>query len=198
MITSNETMRFYIKADRMMNRGKFTFDIKDFFKNIISPDYVMRYLKYLRKAEYFSNRGGIMRYFYKIKLHRLGSRIGFSIAQNVFGYGLVIPHYGTIVVGSGNVIGNYCVLHTSTCITAGNKHIGNGFYCSTGAKVLNDVVIGDNVIVGANAVLNKDIKGNSLVVGIPATFKHSASEWYTDDYERRVKMCEELRDQMGV
>lgn len=58
MITSKESMRFYIKADWIMNRGKLTFDIKDFFKNIISPDYVMQYLKYLRKAEYFSNRGG--------------------------------------------------------------------------------------------------------------------------------------------
>lgn len=89
-------------------------------------------------------------------------KLGFSIARNVFGYGLVIPHYGTIVVGSGNIIGNYCVLHTSTCITAGNKRIGNGFYCSTGAKILDDVVIGDNVTVGANAVVNKNVDGNSL------------------------------------
>lgn len=68
-----------------------------------------------------------------------GMKLGFTIAENVFGYGLVIPHYGTIVVGSGNRIGNYAVLHTSTCITAGKKNIGDGLYLSTGAKVLRDV-----------------------------------------------------------
>lgn len=60
-----------------------------------------------------------------------GMKLGFTIAENVFGYGLVIPHYGTIVVGSGNRIGNYAVLHTSTCITAGKKNIGDGLYLST-------------------------------------------------------------------
>lgn len=63
-------------------------------------------------------------------------KLGFTISENVFGYGLVIPNYGTIVVGSGNQIGNYSVLHTSTCISAGRKRIGDGLYLSTGAKVL--------------------------------------------------------------
>ena len=125
-------------------------------------------------------------------------KLGFSIAKNVLGYGLVIPHFGTIVVGSGNVIGNYCVLHTSICITAGKKQIGNGFYCSAGAKVLNDVVIGDDVTVGANAVVNKDVEKKSLVIGIPASFKRTANEWYTGEYERRVKKCEELRERLGL
>lgn len=46
----------------------------------------------------------------------------------------MIPHYGTIVVGGTNIIGNFAVLHTSTYITANHKIIGNGLYLSTGAK----------------------------------------------------------------
>ena len=82
-------------------------------------------------------------------------KLGFSISENVFGYGLVIPHYGTIVVGSGNHIGNYAVLHTSTCVTAGNKIIGDGMYLSTGAKVLGDIELGNFTTIGANAVAHK-------------------------------------------
>lgn len=78
------------------------------------------------------------------------------------------------------------------------KRIGNGFYCFAGAKVLNDVVIGDNVTVGANAVVNKDVEKKSLVIGIPASFKRTANEWYTGEYEIRVKKCEELRVRLGL
>ena len=38
---------------------------------------------------------------------------------NSLGYGAVIPHYGTIVVNGDARLGNYCVLHTSTCIAGG-------------------------------------------------------------------------------
>lgn len=37
-----------------------------------------------------------MRYF------RLSRMLGFSIGYDVFDYALVIPHYGTIVVGNKN------------------------------------------------------------------------------------------------
>ena len=56
----------------------------------------------------------MQRYYYKYRFRKLGMKLGFTISENVFGYGLVIPHYGTIVVGSGNRVGNYAVLHTST------------------------------------------------------------------------------------
>lgn len=125
-------------------------------------------------------------------MSKLEIKLGFSIAKNVFGYGLVIPHFGTIVVGSGNKVGNYAVLHTCICITAGKKHIGDGLYCSTGARLLNDISVGNNVTVGANAVLNSSVDSNSLVVGIPASRKRDEDAWYKGDYLRRVHECEEL------
>ena len=197
MISSKDELQFYIMADHMMNRGKFRKSLIERAIGIFRPDYIMKYLIALRKAEYYSYRG-VLRFYYKLKLNKLGIKLGFSIAQNVFGYGLVIPHYGTIVVGSGNQIGNYCVLHTSICITAGHKRIGHAFYCSTGAKILNDILIGDNVTVGANAVVNKSVENNQLVVGIPAAIKHIEPAWYTGEYARRVKECEELRNKMRI
>ena len=93
--------------------------------------------------------------------------MGFTIAEIVFGYGLVIPHYGSIVVGSGNRIGNFAVLHTSTCITAGKKNIGDGLYLSTGAKVLGDIELGNFITIGANAVVNKSEEGNCFLIRNP-------------------------------
>lgn len=36
-----------------------------------------------------------------------------------------------------------------------------------GAKVLGPICIGDNVKIGANAVITKDVESNNTVVGIP-------------------------------
>lgn len=40
-----------------------------------------------------------------------------------------------------------------------------------GAVILGDVMIGDNSIIGANAVVTHSIPENSLAVGVPATIK---------------------------
>ena len=197
-------LKFYIAADNMMNRGYFRPNIKTKLIGIIYPDYIMRYLKALRKAEYYINIGKRLSLGFlvnKYRLSSLGVRLGFSINTNVLGYGVVIPHYGTIVIGNGNKIGNYAVLHTSTCITAGNKVIGDAFYLSTGAKIINDINIGDCVSVAANAVVNKSFPEPSrLLVGIPAIDKMPRSAWYVEDgekYKNKVEKIEEYAKEIG-
>lgn len=44
------------------------------------------------------------------KVAKLGVKCGFSIGQNSLGYGVVIPHYGTIAINSETRIGNYAVI----------------------------------------------------------------------------------------
>lgn len=46
--------------------------------------------------------------------------------------------------------------------------LGNGVRVTAGAKVLGDVRLGDNCIVGANAVVVKDVESNMVVGGVPA------------------------------
>lgn len=192
MIKSKKELKFYISADYMMNRGYFKEPILKKLMAAIYPDWIMKYLVALRKAEFYSNRG-VLKYYYKLKVHKLGIKLGFTISENVFGYGLVIPHYGTIVVGSGNHIGNYAVLHTSTCITAGKKNIGDGLYLSTGAKVLGDIELGNFTTIGANAVVNKSEGSNCLLVGIPAVKKRNEDTWMKGSYRERYEACEKLR-----
>ena len=40
-----------------------------------------------------------------------------------------------------------------------------------GAKVLGNIRIGDNVLIGANAVVITDVPSNSIAVGVPAVIK---------------------------
>lgn len=46
--------------------------------------------------------------------------------------------------------------------------IGNGVRISAGAKVVGQISIGDNVIIGANAVVVKNVRDNMIVGGVPA------------------------------
>ena len=46
---------------------------------------------------------------------------------------------------------------------------GDNCYMSLGAKLFGGIVIGDNVKIGANPVMNKSFpEGNCTLVGIPA------------------------------
>ncbi|OQY43024.1 MAG: hypothetical protein B6240_13400 [Desulfobacteraceae bacterium 4572_87] len=44
---------------------------------------------------------------------------------------------------------------------------GIEFPCE-GAKILGDITVGDNVVIGANAVVIRDVPPDSVAVGIPA------------------------------
>ena len=163
------------------------------------------YLKYLRLAEYYAGKSGLFNklrfYRYYHKLNRYNLKLGYDIACGVFGYGLVLPHIGTKVVGGGNKIGNYAVLHTSTCITAGNKVIGDGLYLSAGAKLIKDIHLGNNVTVSVNSVVNRDFpEDNILLAGMPAkVVKTDYETWFDrDKYNDRVKKVEALKQQMGL
>lgn len=197
-------LNFFIQADYMMNRGKFKRSFKDRLVEILFPDNIARLLKFMRKFQYYSylQKGiGVKRFYYGIRFHKLSRKLGFSIGKSVFDYGLVIPHYGTIVVGGNNRIGKYAVLHTSTCIADNEIKIGDGLYLSTGAKITSKTDIGNNVMVAANSVVSKGVKdGDVLLAGMPAKIKAERTPWYesSEKYKQRVQAVEKLKIQMGI
>ena len=204
-IYEKRQLLFYLYADRMMNRGLFSQTFKQRIKAIVVRDPIMRYLETMRYYAYYKTStsvvGKVKKIYYGARFRNLGLKLGFSIAEDVLGYGCVIPHYGTIVVGSPNKIGNYAVLHTSTCITANGKIIGDGLYLSTGAKITTRIKLGNNVSIGANSVVNKDFEaGNAMIAGAPAHFIKDAEPWYGNEgmmYDR-VRRVEELKIKMNV
>lgn len=86
------------------------------------------------------------------------------------GGGIYIQHgFATIVTATS--IGNNVWINQQ--VTIGHKGdkapiIGNNVRISCGAKVLGGITIGDNVVIGANAVVVKDVPDNCVVAGVPA------------------------------
>ena len=163
------------------------------------PNYIKDYLVELRKCSYYKHQKGLLSKLFLVvhyKMYRrLGLKLGFSIGIDSLGYGVVIPHYGTIVVGGSNRIGNYAVLHTSTCVSDNGKIIGDGLYLSTGAKITSKIKLGNNISIGANSLVNKDcLQDNVLLGGMPAKVIKQEETWYIrDSFEEKVKRVEELR-----
>lgn len=202
MISSKKELEFYLIADHIMNRGKQKQSLRDKFVGIFKPDWIMLYLRLMRKTDYYRSIGNKRWLYYSWRYNKLGIKLGFTISYKAFGYGLVIPHYGTIVVGEDNHIGNYAVLFTSTCINGKQRIIGDGLYLSTGVKITSGENIGNNVSIAANSVVTKSFPNNNvLLAGMPAKVKSDSNPWYIRDgamWESRVARCEELKKEMKL
>ena len=88
-----------------------------------------------------------------------------------FSYGLVLMHPVGIVINS-KVSGGKNVIIESGVVIGDEKGqaplLGDNIFIGSGAKIIGGVRIGNNVKIGANAVVVKDVPDNVTVVGIPA------------------------------
>ena len=94
-----------------------------------------------------------------------------QIYADQIGANLYIEHgVGTII--SARSIGDNCWINQQVTIgynlTGNAPTIKNGVRICAGAKVLGNIVVNDNVIIGANAVLTKTVEKNKVVAGVPA------------------------------
>jgi serine O-acetyltransferase len=85
-----------------------------------------------------------------------------------------IDHGAGVVIGETAQVGHDVTLYHGVTLggtswNKGRRHptLGNGVLIGAGAKVLGPITLGDNVRVGANSVVVKDVPPNSTVVGIP-------------------------------
>ena len=86
--------------------------------------------------------------------------------------GLYLPH-GQVVIDGLVEIGPNCTIRP--WVTIGLKEglitgptLGRGVQVGTGAKVIGPITVGDNALVGANAVVVDDVEAGATVVGMPA------------------------------
>ena len=125
----------------------------------------------------------IAHWLYKHKLTILAKivRGGVYLFHNCYipytaeiGKGTICGYKGMgVVVHSKAVIGQNCLIGTN--VTIGGKSnsdgipiIGDNVYIATGAKVLANIHIGNNVVIGANAVMLSDAQDNTVWAGVPA------------------------------
>jgi serine O-acetyltransferase len=94
--------------------------------------------------------------------------------EAVIGRRFVIEHIGGIVVSGDAIFGDDCVMRNGVTVglrnrgVRGSPRIGNRVDIGAGAKLLGPINIGDDVAIGANAVVITDVPANSIAVGIPA------------------------------
>jgi serine O-acetyltransferase len=127
-----------------------------------------------RLAQFFQRiRLGIIGWFI-LDLNRLFN--GCVIGRNAdFGPGLVFMHPIGVVINGGVKGGKNIVIESGVVIGAARNGIpvqvpilGDDVFIGAGAKVLGGIKVGNNVRIGANAVVVHDVPDGATVVGIPA------------------------------
>lgn len=179
MISSHNDFLKYLEADRIaLNRKKPSLRSKLIY--VFNPDYIWKFQKLLRKCEFYRNTSNsslykrILYIFLKIKFKRLSLRLGFSIPENVFGPGLAIVHYGTIIINYEARIGANCRINACTNIgqsggISGAPKIGDNVYIGPGAKIYGRIKIANNIAIAANAAVSNSFEEeNILIGGVPA------------------------------
>lgn len=95
---------------------------------------------------------------------------GAKIGKNFF-----IDHGMGVVVGETAIIGDDVTIYhgvtlggVSLCKGVRHPDVGNNVTIGAGAQLLGPIKIGDHARIGSNAVVVKDVKANSTMVGVPA------------------------------
>lgn len=136
-----------------------------------------RYIFWMRTCAY-TKQHPVLKIFYpltKIILVHFRYKFGIYIPEDTqIGSGFYIGHFGFIIVNSSSKIGKNCSISHGVTLGQANRSrnkgwpvIGDNVYIGPGAKIVGAVKIGNNVAIGANCVVTKDIPDNSVVVGIP-------------------------------
>jgi serine O-acetyltransferase len=130
-----------------------------------------------RYCQHYRRKNRFLFYFYYLWLRHLKFKYGFDISyRTTIGKGLYIGHFGGIVIHGDTQIGDYCNLSqgmTIGILARGNKtgipKIGNRVFIGPGSAILGGINIGDDVLIGTNAIVTFDVAANSVVASPLAT-----------------------------
>lgn len=120
----------------------------------------------------------VFSFFYRIAYKLVQIMTGIELPCEVeVGRNFVIDHSGGIVVSGYARFGNDCRIRTGVVVGLARvddpcaPQIGDNVDIGAGAKVLGRITIGNNVLIGANAVVVRDVPADSIAVGVPATVR---------------------------
>lgn len=149
------------------------------FTLLFHPGSPYLYMYCLRNLEFNQRSGGggkLLKYYYAYKLKKLGLRTGIELYPGCADKGVKVNH-GKCVISKVVKIGQDSVILSDVTIggegglhdMSGAASIGKRVFIGSGAKIMENVKICDNVAIGVNAVVVKDIKESGTVWGgVPA------------------------------
>jgi serine O-acetyltransferase len=117
------------------------------------------------------------------------------------GRGFFIDHGMGVVIGETAEIGDYVTLFQGVTLGGtgkerGKRHptVGSHVVVGAGAKILGGITIGDNVKIGANSVVLKNVAANSTVIGVPARVIKTQGERVPDATMDHINLPDPIND----
>lgn len=165
----------YIKSDLYRYSGN-TKLRNCLYLYLFSPGF--KYSFWMRSCRYIKSQPVLRILFFPFAwliLNHYQYKFGISISyQTKIGKGLYIGHFGGVVVNPEVIIGKNCNISQQVTLglairgqKKGVPTIGDNVYIGPGAKIFGKINVGNNVAIGANCVVTKDIPENGVVVGVP-------------------------------
>lgn len=143
-------------------------NLRILLNGLSARDYCFSYCFWLRLCK----AGGLIGFLAKVKRWRMSRKYGLQIMpQTKIGYGFYIGHEVGAVINSNTIIGNNCNISQYLSIGSNSDSfavIGDNVYIGPHVSIVEGVHIGNNVTIGAGAVVTKDIPDNVTVAGVPA------------------------------
>ena len=173
MIRCRADLRAYLAAD--LAQAKRHNGINRWIPILSAKRYpVLAWQRHLRRTEHRENVHGwwtplLPLFVYRFVRHSIW--LGFDIPRNVFGPGLSIAHWGSIIVNKNARIGPCARVHPGTVIGESNGQsptIGEDVYLAPGSKIYGGITLGNRVICGANCVVGRSFGDDVTLVGVPA------------------------------
>ena len=185
---ANSSAKYFIEKDlrRYSINGKFGLYLflKHYFFQVIPG---LKFSMVFRLCQYYRRRNRLLFYFFYFLLKRIKYKYGFDISYRTkIGEGLYIGHFGGVVIHGDTEIGDNCNLSQGLTIgiqvrgkLPGIPKIGDRVFIGPGAVILGGITIGDDVLIGANAVVNFDVPNHAVVAAPFATvISDKGSEGY--------------------
>ncbi len=147
----------------------------------------LKFIIIFRACQYFRIRNRLMFYFFFWWLKRLKYKYGFDISYRAtIGKGLYIGHFGGVVIHGDSVIGDYCNLSQGITIgllnrgkNSGVPKIGNRVFIAPGSAILGGISIGDDVLIGTNAIVTFNVPDKAVVAApLAEIISQNGSEGY--------------------